>query len=88
MATQNIIRISVDTSSTAFELGAGPVLEEEGRPSGGGGGSPATIRQRIYDSSLAQYVYYSDTAVTTSPAAGVTVPNHTNNLVTATHEII
>lgn len=87
MATQNIIRITVDQSSEAFQLGPGPHLELEGRQSGGSS-TPSVVRQRIYDSSLAQYVYYTDSAVNTSPTSGDTIPNHTNNLVADTHEIL
>lgn len=47
-----------------------------------------TFFQRIFDSSLAQYVYYTLETVTDAPAVGDTTPNHTNNLVVATHEVI
>lgn len=46
------------------------------------------VFQRIYDSGLAQYVYYTLTVANPAPDPGDTVPNHSGSLVAATHEII
>lgn len=46
-----------------------------------------TFFQRIYDSSVG-YVYYTQGVVNPTPDVADTTPNHTNNLVAATHEII
>ena len=46
-----------------------------------------SIFQRIYDST-AGYVYYTQETVNPAPAFDETTPNHTNNLVASTHEVI
>ena len=51
------------------------------------GGAVPSIFQRIYDST-AGYVYYTQETVNPTPAFDETTPNHTNNLVAATHEVI
>jgi hypothetical protein len=55
-----------------------------------GGGTPPIYYQRIYDTSLGQYVTYTSGTITTTPAPAETVPNHTGtgNLDAATHEIL
>lgn len=50
-------------------------------------GVPPTIAQRIYDTGLAQYVTYTS-VIDTAPDSAITTPNHTNNLVVATHEVL
>lgn len=56
----------------------------------GSSGSPPIYYQRIYDTSLGQYVVYTSGTITTTPAPAETVPNHTGtgNLDAATHEIL
>jgi hypothetical protein len=43
--------------------------------------------QRIYDST-AGWVYYTKDVVDAAPSSGETTPNHTDNLVAATHEVL
>lgn len=42
--------------------------------------------QRIYDTGVGDWVYYTLTVKTPSPTPTQTTPNHTNNLVADTHE--
>ncbi len=58
-------------TENAVPAGVAPVAED--------------IPQRIFDSVLAVYVYYTKTVIDIAPAIGETIPNHTGNLVTATH---
>ena len=44
--------------------------------------------QRIYDTGVGGWVYYSKVAIDPTPLAGETTPNHTNNLVAGTHEVL
>lgn len=44
--------------------------------------------QRIYDTVLKQYVYYTISTVTDAPGSSDTVPNHSGTLESQTHEII
>lgn len=52
------------------------------------GAEQPPLAQRIYDTGLGQFVTYTKTFVDTAPAPGETIPNHTNNLVVATHEVL
>lgn len=53
-----------------------------------GGEVPPPIYQRIYDTGLGQYVYFTKTTVDTAPAPGETSPNHSGSLDAARHEIL
>lgn len=46
------------------------------------------VLQRIYDTGLAQYVYYTQGIVNTAPAPGDTDPSHSGAIVTSTHEVV
>jgi len=45
------------------------------------------FHQEIYDSGLAQFVYYTLTFVTATPLVTDTIPNHSGSLVAATHAV-
>jgi hypothetical protein len=51
---------------------------------------PPTLRilQRIFDTSLSQYVYYTEATENDAPDQAATAPNHTGNLDAATHEVL
>jgi hypothetical protein len=44
--------------------------------------------QKIYDNTLAQYVYYTKATITATPVPSDTTPNHSGNLDTGTHVVI
>ena len=52
------------------------------------GDPPVPTDQRIFDSNLNAWCWYSLVAITATPNVGDTTPNHTNNLVAATHEVM
>ena len=45
------------------------------------------IRQKVYDST-AGYVYYEKDHLDATPGSGETTPNHTDNLVGGTHQVV
>ena len=77
---------SVDLVSVPDVGGRGSHLVEVPVIPTPGAAGPTT--QRIYDSNLAVWCWYELVAITPTPAVGDTTPNHTNNLVPATHEIL
>jgi hypothetical protein len=44
--------------------------------------------QKIYDSSLQIYVYYTKAVIDETPAFNETIPNHSGNLVASTHAVV
>jgi hypothetical protein len=50
--------------------------------------APGSFSQRIYDTGVGGWCYYILTTVTPTPQVTDTAPNHTNNLITSSHEVL
>lgn len=53
-----------------------------------GWGNPPTYVQRVYDLTLAAWCYFTSQTINATPAASVTTPNNTGNLLAGAHEIV
>lgn len=88
MATQPITNAgSKQPAASYLADGRKPVITSTGLALGASLAQDP-LAQRIFDTGVAGYVYYVKNEVDTNPAPGETSPNHTNNLVAATHEIL
>jgi len=65
----------------------GPTEADTIRPFTTAAIAPGNFVQRIFDTGVGDWVYYTLPTITATPAVLDTIPNHTNSLVPATHEV-